>query len=71
MFTLPHRLNGGFQLRPSDPRLLFDAWRSAAYFGRDPKHSVAKMGMSAVLHTWEGRSGSQQHVHLHCWSLAA
>ncbi len=66
VFTLPSRLNG---LALCNKRLLFDIlFRSAAQtlltIARDPKHLGARVGFTAVLHTWG--QNLLFHPHLHC-----
>jgi hypothetical protein len=40
------------------------AWETLSQFATNPKHLGAKMGMTAVLHTWG--QNLQLHPHLHC-----
>lgn len=66
VFTLPSELN---ELALQDPKAVYDSlfeasWQTIKTFGKDAKHLGAKVGMTAVLHTW----GQQLwlHPHLHC-----
>ena len=66
VFTLPHRLN---LIAIHYPSLFYDllfksAWETIKLLGNDPKRLGAKMGMTAVLHTW-GQNLSL-HPHVHC-----
>ena len=66
VFTLPHELN---PLAKQFPKQIYTAlfrasWGTINTFASDPKHLGAKIGMSAVLHTW-GQQLSL-HPHLHC-----
>ena len=66
VFTIPHELN---ELCLQHPRLLYGllfktAWQTIQAFSGDPKYLGAKIGMTAVLHTW-GQNLSL-HPHLHC-----
>ena len=54
VFTIPHELN---ELCLQHPRLLYGllfktAWQTIQAFSGDPKYLGAKIGMTAVLHTW-------------------
>lgn len=66
VFTLPHELNDLAIHHPKEVyNSLFRAsWQTIEQIGKDPKHLGAKMGMTAVLHTW-GQNLSL-HPHLHC-----
>jgi hypothetical protein len=67
VFTLPHEIN---PLALYNKKVLFDLlFRAAAEtlqeFGQDPKHRLGgKIGLTALLHTWDQRL--RFHVHLHC-----
>jgi Putative transposase/Transposase zinc-binding domain len=66
VFTLPHRLNPLIRV---NQRLLYDllfqtAAQTLQEFARDPTHLGAKIGITAVLHTW-GQTLTE-HIHVHC-----
>jgi hypothetical protein len=66
VFTLPHHLNP--LLRVNQHRLYALLFHTAAQtlqeFARAPLHLGAKIGITAVLHTW-GQTLTE-HVHVHC-----
>jgi len=66
VFTVPDSLNGAFLQNPVECyNLLFrSAWETIAKFGNDHRHLGAKMGMTAILHTWG--QNLQYHPHVHC-----
>ncbi len=66
VFTLPHQLN---RLCQADPERLYGILFGAASqtlldLGRDPKRLGARLGITAVLHTWT--RDLRMHPHLHC-----
>lgn len=66
VFTIPDRLNDMFLEHPVNCyNLLFrSAWETIEKFGANHKFLGAKMGMTAILHTW-GQNLSF-HPHIHC-----
>lgn len=66
VFTIPDHLNPIALSHPKIVyRILFDAvWETLSSFAKNPKELGAKMGMIAVLHTWE--QNLSFHPHLHC-----
>ena len=67
VFTLPHELNS---LALANKKVIFNLlFKSAAdtlqEFAADPKHGLGgKLGLTAILHTWNQKLNS--HIHLHC-----
>lgn len=66
VFTLPDTLN---KLCLHHPKIMYSllfqsAWYTIEKLGKDPKWLGAKMGMTAVLHTWG--QNLNLHPHLHC-----
>jgi len=67
VFTLPHELNS---LALANKKVVFNLlFKSVAdtlaEFAADPKHSLGgKLGITAILHTWNQKLNS--HIHLHC-----
>lgn len=66
VFTLPHELNA---LVLSNKKVLLDALFQAVSetllsFGEEPHHLGGKLGIIAILHTWDQTLNA--HFHLHC-----
>ena len=66
VFTIPNALNS---LCLQQPKMMYQllfktAWQTIQVFAKDPKYLGAKVGMTAILHTW-GQNLSL-HPHLHC-----
>jgi len=67
VFTLPHELN---PIILTNKMLMYSMLFKAVSgtlleFGKDPKHRLGgKIGIIAVLHTWDQTLGD--HIHLHC-----
>lgn len=66
VFTLPSRVRDiAYQNKEVIYNLLFKvASETLLTIGRDPKHLGAKLGITAVLHTWG--SAMTHHPHVHC-----
>ena len=66
VFTMPQDLN---IMCMYAPRVMYDllfraSWKTIQTFANDHKYLGAKIGMTAVLHTWSQNMGL--HPHLHC-----
>jgi len=67
VFTLPHDLNAlaGYNKRVIFDLLFKSVSETLQEFAADPKHKLnGKLGITAILHTWDQRL--LQHIHLHC-----
>ena len=66
VFTIPEQLNGiAYQNKAAVYGLLFKATAETLQtIAADPKHLGARIGFTAVLHTWG--SALTHHPHLHC-----
>jgi len=67
VFTIPAELRTLFKYNKKLMyNLLFKcAWETIDSFSKDPRNSIeAKMGMTAILHTW--KQNLDYHPHLHC-----
>jgi len=66
VFTLPSQISDiAFQNKAVMYNILFKAAsQTLLTIGADPKHLGAKLGLTAVLHTWG--SAMTHHPHLHC-----
>ena len=66
VFTLPSRIRDiAYQNKEVIYNLLFKAAsQTLLTIGKDPKHLGAKLGITAVLHTWG--SALTHHPHVHC-----
>jgi len=66
VFTLPAQISDiAYQNKAVMYNILFKAAsQTLLTMGKDPKHLGAKLGLTAVLHTWG--SAMTHHPHLHC-----